>query len=111
MAEFSIFKRIKKDLAASLLTVDKSITLGFADAAMTSDMLTKTRGELVKAEKYLKDLEIQYGILSGREKDHYKHKMGKLRQTYEAQRVRFFKLEDDKLQKSMGEERLNDIKS
>ena len=63
----------------------------------------KARAELVKTEKYLKDLEIQFGILSGREKDYYKHRMGKLRQEYEAQRVRFFKLEDENLRQCMGE--------
>ena len=56
-----------------------------------------------KSEKYVKDLEIQFGLLGNREKAHYKVKAGKLRSRYEELRVRFFKLEDEQLRHQMGD--------
>ena len=44
-----------------------------------NSVLDKTKQELVKSEKFLKDIDIQFGMLSGREKDHYKSKVTKLR--------------------------------
>ena len=78
-AETTIFKRIKKDLTQSLLDTKTELDLGFSKKADPNVVLEKSKAEMIKSEKFMKDLDIQFGILSGREKDHYKNKIAKLR--------------------------------
>ena len=50
----------------------------------------------------LKEIDIQYNLMSLVQKYQHKEKLTSLRQEYEALRIKFFKMEDEELRKSMG---------
>ena len=66
------------------------------------DAVAKSRQELAKSERALKNLDSQWNILSFSEKYYYRSKLAQLREQYEKQRISFFKLEDEELRLSMG---------
>ena len=72
--------------------------------------INKARVELDKASKVLKDFEIQWSLLTSKEKNYYKFKVMQKRQKYEEIRVQFFKLEDEALKSDLNKEQMKDLR-